>query len=214
MNCCHVKISRIFAGIIMLAVSFGLLMLTYNVAILYIDDSEYVRATITEFKRVPPDDENGEVQMIIAKHREGVHMLEHKLPAHLWYYEGMEIGDEITIPRSDYDFEDMDDNELAVFAIVAVAGVIFLLAAIAVVAGEIRRYSYIKRLVQEDKFILAEKKAEEEICGKIRAVCEYEGEIYITKLYNKSDYPFEEKHSIKVYVDTEKDSGKYLASEE
>ncbi len=214
MNGYRIKISKIFAGIIMLAIALALLLLSYNVAILYINDSEYVTAIITEFKRVPPDDENGEVQLIIAEHREGVHLIEHRLPAHLWYWEGMGIGDEITIPRSDYGFEDMDNDEIALFVIITAAGVIFLLSAVAVIAGEIRRYTYIKRLVQEDKYVLAEVRNEEEIGGKIRAVCGYGGEVYITKLYNKNDYPFEGKHSIKVYVDTQKDSEKYFISEE
>lgn len=216
MNEYRVKKSKIFGGIffLMLAVlTAWFLIAVFGAYTPFAYNDDYIVGTVRELLRTPGD-ENGEVYYVDAGYRIGLSEFNGWYPGYIFYYEGLEPGDEIVLPYYQQDYDDLThDQRIFLFALIALT-VSFLTTAACLLGSEYFTARYFRRLLLDKKYIYADFSRSYTVLGKIRAVCTYENHIFESRYYSKDEYPFERGGRIKVYVDLEKNPEKYLVSED
>lgn len=216
MNEYRIKKSKIFGGIFFLLLA--VLTVWFTIAVFgaytpfaYSDD--YIVGTVKELLRAP-DDENGEVYYVDAGYRIGLSEFNGWYPGYIFYYEGLEVGDEIILPYHQYGYNDLSrDQRTALFVLTALTAS-FLITAACLLGSEYFAARYFRNLILEKKYVYAEFSRSYTILGKVRAVCTYGNHIFESRYYSKNKYPFERGGRIKVYVDLDKNPEKYLVSED
>lgn len=215
MNDYKIKKSKIFGGIfflllVVLTAWFTIAVFGAYTPFAYSDD--YIVGTVRELLRVP-DDETGEVCYVDAGYRIGLSEFNGWYPGYIFYYEGLEPGDEIVLPYYQSGYDDLSrDQRIFLFVLIALT-VSFLTAAACLCGSEFYAARYFRKLILDKKYVYAEFSRSYTFLGKIRAVCTYENHIFESRYYSKDEYPFERGGRIKVYVDLDKDPEKYLVSE-
>lgn len=172
----------------------------------------FIEGRITEILTYP-DEYGGDAYMVKAEYKIGFQRHEASLPAYIFYYEGLEVGDSIAVPYSQKSFEDMIREDKIVLSVSLIALAIFLVSGIKLLASEISASRYFRKLVLSKTYIYAHFEKDEYVGNKVRAVCRYNNHSFKSKLYSKERYPFQHGGDIKVYVDLLKNPQKYLISE-
>lgn len=172
----------------------------------------YVEGKITEIRRSPAE-HGGVVLELRTEYYIGLQRVESFLPAHLFYFEGLEEGDSIYVPFSQKDFDDMRREDRITFIMAVILFVIFLSWGISVLAGEIAASLYFRKLILNKTYIYAQLEKSEYSGSKARAVCSYGNHSFKSRWYSKERYPFQRGGAIRVYVDLLKAPHKYLISE-
>lgn len=173
----------------------------------------YVEGKITELIR-SPEKNGGVVLELRTEYWIGFQRVNSFLPAHLFYYEGLEVGDSIYVPFSQKDFDDMRSEDKFVFAVSATLFVIFLGCGIRVFCKEIAASKYFQKLILNKTYINARIVKSEYSGNKVRALCWYNNHRFESRWYSKERYPFGRGGEVRVYVDLLKDPEKYLISEQ
>lgn len=172
----------------------------------------YVEGKITEIMR-SSEEHGGVVIELRTEYWIGFQRVNSRLPAHLFYYEGLEVGDSIYVPFSQKDLDDMRSEDKLVFAISATIFVIFLGCGISTFCKEIAASRYFQKLILNKTYINARIVKSEYSGNKARAVCSYQNHRFKSRWYSKERYPFGRGGEVRVYVDLLKDPEKYLISE-
>lgn len=172
----------------------------------------FIEGRVTEILTLP-DEYGGGASMIKAEYKVGFQRVQKDLPAHLFYYDGLKVGDRIAIPYSQKSFEDMRREDKIVLTVSLMALAIFLMSGIKILASEISASRYYRKLILNKAYVYAHFVKSEYVGNKVRAVCSYNNHIFKSKLYSKERYPFQHGGDIKVYVDLLKNPQKYLISE-
>ncbi len=172
----------------------------------------YVEGKITEIMR-SSEEHGGVVLELRTEYWIGFQRVNSFLPAHLFYYEGLEVGDSIYVPFSQKDFDDMRLEDKAVFAVSAALFVIFLGCGIRAFCKEIAASRYFQKLILNKTYINAHIAESEYSGNKVRALCWYNNHRFESRWYSKESYPFGRGGEVRVYVDLLKDPEKYLISE-
>lgn len=173
----------------------------------------YVEGKITELLSYP-EEYGGDVYMIEAEYWIGLQRVKSNLPAHLFYYDGLEVGDPIAVPFSQKDIDDMRKEDKIVLTVSVFAFAIFLIWGISVLAGEAAASRYFKKLIFNKTYINARIEKSEYTGSRARAVCRYENHRFESRWYPKESYPFQRGGDVRIYVDLLKDPQKYLVSEQ
>lgn len=220
MNEYRPKASRIVRGIILLLIGLAAMWFTADVFWVYTPlydapEGEYVRGEITEIKKTPSGDS---VQGVYVKYKTGTfaETVEGLYPAPYFYWDGLEVGDKIPVPRSKAAFDDMSLSERQVLPILLLFAAVFLIWGICVLGGaaaDVRYFRRLCRLFFNKKYVEAKIVRSLERGKKIRAVCAYGDYKFQSKYYPRDRYPFERGGAVRVYVDLEKNPDKYLVSE-
>lgn len=173
----------------------------------------YVEGKITEIMR-SSEEHGGVVLELRTEYWIGFQSVNSRLPAHLFYYEGLEVGDSIYVPYSQKDLDDMRSEDKVVFAVSATLFVIFLGWGISVLCGELAASRYFQKLILNKTYVNAHIAKSEYSGNKARALCWYNNHRFESRWYSKECYPFGRGGEVRVYVDLLKDPEKYLISEQ
>lgn len=213
---------RIFGGIFLLMLAGFVLWFIAAGCIIYMPLAKlysvrgiggyYVEGKITEIRRSPAE-HGGVVLELRTEYYIGLQRVESFLPAHLFYFEGLEEGDSIYVPFSQKDLDDMRLEEKAVFTVSAALFVIFLGCGIRVFCKEIAASRYFQKLILNKTYINAHIAESEHSGNKVRTLCRYNNHRFESRWYSKERYPFGRGGEVRVYVDLLKDPEKYLISE-
>lgn len=173
----------------------------------------YVEGKITEIRRSPAE-HGGVVLELRTEYYIGLQRVESFLPAHLFYFEGLEEGDSIYVPFSQKDFDDMRREDKITLIVAVILFVIFLSWGISVLVGEIAASRYFKKLIFNKTYINAKIEKSEYSGNRARAVCRCGNHRFESRWYSKGSYPFQRSGEVRVYVDLLKNPDKYLVSDQ
>lgn len=174
----------------------------------FYDGNGYTRAEVTRLL----ENSNG-VYQICARYRVGFKEMEGRYPAHIFYRDGLEVGDEINVPCRGVSFESMNNTEKKVLPLFLTVAGIFLTAGISSFVKEISAARYFRKLILNKRYVEAEFVKSAQKGGRICAVCAYDNHVFKSKYYKRDKYPFERGGKIRVYADIDKNPDKYLVSE-
>ncbi len=213
------KGGKIFGGVFLLALSCFIIWFIVEGFLIYTPfagylsfrgiGGNYIKGRVTEILTYP----DGDAYRVTAEYKIGFQRHEADLPAYIFYYEGLEVGDSIAVPYSQKSFEDMRREDKMVLSASLIVLAIFLMSGIKLLASEISSSRYIRKLILNKSYIYAHFEKDEYVENKVRAVCRYNNHSFKSKLYSKERYPFQHGGDIKVYVDLLKNPQKYLISE-
>lgn len=173
----------------------------------------YVEGKITEIIRSSAEND-GVVIQLRTEYWIGLQRHKSFLPADIFYYDGLEVGDSIYVPFSQKGFDDMRREDKITLIVAVIFFVIFLSWGISVLAGEIAATRYFHRLILNKTYIYAKLEKSESSGSRVCAVCTYCNHVFKSRWYSKERYPFKRGGEIRVYVDLLKNPQKYLVSEQ
>lgn len=215
----NIKLSKIFRGLFCLLLCGVILWFIYECYLIYLPFAEKlsfkgiscdrIEGRVTELKH----DSSGDVSMIIAEYQVGFRKETTYLPAHLWYYEGIEEGSKMTVPYHQKSLDDMTEQDKNMLFILLFVGALFLVRGLILIIGELAASRYFQGLIANKRYVYANMKEVIRRGKKSCAVCFFDGHRFKSKFYRIDEFPFKIGEEVRVYVDIDKNPEKYFVSE-